>query len=227
MTPEPPKRVSVTPEPPRRVDVTPEPPRRADVTPEPPARATVDSRNAMDTVPVYEAFTGTLAADFYAESTSRLAVLIAQVVRLEGPIHEELLRTRIARAYGLKRAGATIQGQVKIATSFALRKELILVRGAFLWPPGENAVRLPRRPAPGTDARKIAHIAAEEVEAAVVVALEMWGRMVLEPLTKGVTSILGYERIGHDVRSAVEAAIARLERSGRITHGAAGYQVNQ
>jgi very-short-patch-repair endonuclease len=91
-----------------------------------------------------------------------LRVMIAFVINQEGPVRDEVVSRRIARAHGWLRNGARIQEHV---TDLALRAHAVTKEdgGVFLWPTKNVPVAVPfRRPVPGY-LRPVEEIAIQEL----------------------------------------------------------------
>ena len=95
----------------------------------------------------------------------RLLSMIEHVVSVEGPVRDEVLARRIARAHGWVRTGARIQERVVRLALQHYRSEAEDV-GAFFWPKGENSSKVVRfrRPVDGT-ARSVDEISLTELRA--------------------------------------------------------------
>jgi hypothetical protein len=103
---------------------------------------------------------------------------------------------------------------------------LILQRDEFLWPSGRETVTF-RRPAPGTEARKIEHVPPEEIEAAVLWIIQASRRITREDALPEVRKALGYERAGDRIAAAIGAGIECLLSAGRIAERGGFLQVSR
>jgi very-short-patch-repair endonuclease len=92
-----------------------------------------------------------------------LEEMIAQVISAEGPVREDVLARRIARAHDWARTGARIQSRIKELAKkhYPTTKEGI---GLFFWPIGSNLATFPvfRRPF-GQNVRPVDEIALPEI----------------------------------------------------------------
>lgn len=105
---------------------------------------------------------------FYSEEyVPKLTGIIECVIDTEGPIHEKLLRKRIARYHGFQRAGRKIADRViRIAKRRRGRTEEGV--GIFFWPKGTVRERLVRARWEGRDIQELRdprHICREEIQA--------------------------------------------------------------
>lgn len=149
------------------------------------------------------------------EVGNRIMDDLAEVVRQEGPIHWERALEAVPRAYGLGRSGRLIQQKLDLARQRTLQRGLIVQRGSFLWPSSEPNLR-PRRSTPGTPSSKIAHVAPEEIDRAVSVAVQVSGGMRRDEIPAAAGNVLGYGRTGGDIRTALLEAVDRLLAGGTL-----------
>lgn len=104
-------------------------------------------------------------AFFNREYTATLETMIAHVVAIEGPVREDVLARRIARAHGWLRTGSKIRDRV--VTLASMRFPMVRESGGtFFWPTGLDRNSWPsfRRPM-GDEARPVDEIAILELVA--------------------------------------------------------------
>jgi hypothetical protein len=107
---------------------------------------------------------------FDATYDARLLLMIEHVVRVEGPVRDEVLARRIARAHGWSRTGARIQDRVVSLAKHHYRDSAESV-GTFFWPKdGSEEVGTRFRRPPEGATRAVDEIALGELAA---LALEM------------------------------------------------------
>lgn len=149
---------------------------------------------------------------------SDLISSIGEVLRVEAPLHEDDLASRVALSFGDQRVGARIGRRIAEALSASRLKGVARSRGAFVW--GATDEVSPRSRA-GT-AIPAERIAVEEWRAAVVEVLERTGALPRERLATAVRSYLGFNRRGRKVEEQIANAIEGLmrdERLGEISTG--------
>ena len=167
-----------------------------------------------------------LTRDHLLDSTMKdlLAQTIVDIVRVEGPLHRDLLLERIKESHDVARAGSNVQLNVQRALQHAERDHAIThdPRSPFYYVPRErvDTFRLPvdsvRRP--------IEHIAPVELSLVVLYLVEDQFGIVEESLPTAVARLLGVERLRTDgaevIRRVVEDLVARgsLRRSGMQVH---------
>ena len=146
----------------------------------------------------------------------RLARWVVEVVRAEGPVHAGEVARRIADAAGVKRIGGRIQGALDQAVDHAARKGTIRRRGDFLWPAGLERPAIRDRGALPAPSRRLDLVAPEEVEAAVLRAVADAFGMEPDAIPPAACRLLGFPRVGDEMRARVDAAVGRLVAEGRL-----------
>lgn len=151
----------------------------------------------------------------YNGGTADTRELVCAVVDHEGPVHIDVVISRIARAHGLQRAGRIVEETIHAAINAAARTGMVVRRGDFLWPVGDVAI-VPRRPAAGQPLRAIEHVAPEEIAEAAMLVVRSSGGVNPADLTRETARVLGYQRTGERVERAVRSAIDQLSASERL-----------
>lgn len=144
-----------------------------------------------------------------------LATQVANVVRHEGPIHQEILLERLKEVYGVSRAGANIQNNVTQATAIAVQRHGLRrdARGCFLYAGG--AVGAFRVPGDGVE-RSINHVAPEEIELAILYAVEDQFGLPRDHLPRAVAGLFGIGKTNVGVAEIVGNVVDGLIESGRL-----------
>jgi very-short-patch-repair endonuclease len=206
----------------RHAQLRPSEPRHAsqlahDTVPLAPAGAPVARAYVKATAPVSLPAAGVLDCDVRA-----LSAIAADVVRIEAPVHEDDVVTRVTGFYG-QRAGARVRAHVLAACADAVMQGLMVRRGEFLWAPGTTCV--PRdRSDTGVGADRIAP---EEYDAAVGAVLAGGRSVRRDTLTAEARRLLGFERTGATLSASLDAAIDRLLASGTIGEASDGYRLRE
>lgn len=149
------------------------------------------------------------------EAGDRILDDLVEVVRQEGPVHWERAFEAVARAYPIGRLSRPRKKTLHVALQLAIQRGLIVPRGDFLWPSSPHDPK-PRRPAPGNLPRKIAHVPPEEIEEAVLVAVQLSGGMRREEIPTKAGRVLGNRHTGSDIKTAVLEAVDRLLADGTL-----------
>ncbi|OUD04603.1 DUF3320 domain-containing protein [Streptomyces swartbergensis] len=152
------------------------------------------------------------------EARPALRKLLTQVIRTEGPIHEDLLVQRAREAWGVARAGNRIRDNVREVARALADSGLVVSDDAFFHAEGHNAVKA-RHPGDGETVRKVVHIApAERYVALAELAAECPG-MSRDELIKQACEFFGWRRTGKDIRDCLAADIEELHRQRRLEGG--------
>ncbi|WP_152051540.1 DUF3320 domain-containing protein [Tautonia marina] len=164
---------------------------------------------------------GTEPVDPMALSSDRLAAWVAEVVRVEGPVHEADVVRRLADAIGLKRLAGKPKEAIEQAASAPFRDGgAIRRRGAFLWPADLDRPQPRDRSSLPTASRRLEYVAPEEVAAAAERVVADAIRVAPDDLPAAVCRLLGFPRTTDEMRNRVASVVASLIDSGRlIRHG--------
>ncbi len=142
-----------------------------------------------------------------------LASCIAEIVRFEGPVHEEVLLDRLKEVYDVARAKSRIQENVGRATAIAQRQHGVRHDSArrFLYA-GSELVNGFRIPGDGVQ-RTIGQVPPEEITAAVLYIVEDQFGFPREHLPRAVAELLDLGRTNAGVSEAVgDVADGLIER---------------
>lgn len=152
-------------------------------------------------------------SDLYALSDRVVAKDVVAIVSTEGPVHADVLYYRMAKLYGIDRAGSEVRRVVDRALREATRTGDVVRRGRFYWPAGRERVD-PRQAGP----RTIEQIAPEELQDAVLMVLRAHGPLPPDELTRTTARALGFQRTGSSLTAGITAAVEALVASGRARH---------
>ncbi|MEQ1508317.1 MAG: DUF3320 domain-containing protein, partial [Myxococcota bacterium] len=134
--------------------------------------------------------------------------VIAEVVRVEAPLHVDVLARRVVAAFGGMKATARVRAQVmRVATG-------ISVHGEFVWPAGVEPSAWTRVRDPGSEPRDADEIPPEELAAAAAQVLHACLSLPEEDLVRETARRVGIQRVGKKVAEAMVAAIELLLRRG-------------
>ena len=156
------------------------------------------------------------------ESTSsrpEMKRLITETVRIEGPVHRDIVLGRLREAWGVKRTSPNIKKNFQIAIG-ELSRDKIVSRGEFLYSRDmEDFTDLPVR-IPVDDRaetrRGALQIPPEELENAVLRMITDLRSSERGELLSEVARIFGWQRKGMDVVSVLTLALERLINSGKV-----------
>ena len=177
------------------------------------------SLRAPSSSPAYQV--ARLPADLEGEDlaslpTKRLAVLIAQVVAVESPVHLDEAVRRIADAAGVRRLGSRLQATLEAACDEAVRDQMIRRRDDFLWEPAMQEPVVRDRSTLPAPSRKLDLIAPAEVARGVESVVAASFGIEPDALPAAVGRALGFARISDEFRERVEEIVKELLAEGRL-----------
>jgi very-short-patch-repair endonuclease len=176
---------------------------------------------ALPAMPVYApvAIEGGAADDFYLpRSTSLLTAQLQEIINREGPIAEDVLFRRLARAWSLGRTGARITARL---TSLARGNAILDPDGRrFYWPNIDRSAWRKFRLSDGSEASKrhIDELALEECANIADYLLDQGGSTSLHDLARNVCQSVGMARITADAETRAQKGIESLLAQGRATN---------
>jgi len=153
-----------------------------------------------------------------------LAWEIAQLVRLEGPIHDDLLTSRLKEELGIERGGSNVQTNIVDAIYQDIRAGVIERRrdSAFLWPAGKTLTTF-RIPEAGLR-RPLHMIHHDEISLAILYLVEDQFGMYLSEVPRAVGKLLGVERVVSEAADQILDIAEELVQSGSLRQS--GLQVH-
>jgi very-short-patch-repair endonuclease len=142
---------------------------------------------------------------------------VADVIRVESPVHLDVVSRRVADYFGHSLTRATREA-VHAAARALVRRGVAGLDGDIAFVPDDVRVRVPDDHDEQTQ-RTIQHIPPVEIAEAVY-RLLIDARVAGEDeLLVGVRDLFGFKRMGAHIASALSDALDRLEAGGRITRG--------
>ncbi len=154
----------------------------------------------------------------HASADRCLREQVLQVVRGEGPVHEDVLTRRVSCQWGFEKLTANPRRRVGAVLEQLERTRELVRRGAFVWPAGiaPESYRDFRGVAPGAEPeRDLSMIAPEEVANAAAAVLREVGSLDRDALSREVARVFGIRRLGANVREGVERGLQVLLASKR------------
>ncbi|MDP1618657.1 DUF3320 domain-containing protein [Phenylobacterium sp.] len=139
----------------------------------------------------------------------RLTDLVAQIVQVEQPIHEDEVARRLASACGLQRAGSRAQQSVKRGLIAGQAQGRLCVDDGFWSAAGETPPAPRDRSAlsASDQVRKASMIAPTEIAAAARLVLTENQALEMAELVTETARALGFARTGVDLAAAIDRAI--------------------
>lgn len=154
------------------------------------------------------------ANDIPSTPRFELARAVAEVVRIEGPVHVDEVTRRIRTLWGLKRSGRRIQEAVARGIKYAESMEQVLRRESFLWPPEERP--LPPRSRSAREMLKIELISDEEIGVAIHRTLEIQYASPKDAIPTTVARLLGFQQTSEQIRKSILRVLRRMLNDGSL-----------
>ena len=152
--------------------------------------------------------------DLHLIDRNQLAGFLADVVKVESPVHVTEAARRVLSGAGVQRLGTRIQEAFEEAVSKGLARKLFIRRADFLWSVDMQLVPVRDRSALPAPSRKLELIAPEEIRRAIqIVVMEAYG-IVPEELPNAVCRLFGFARVTDEIRTAMELHRDDLLREG-------------
>ena len=164
----------------------------------------------------YRLAVGNGGLDLATADTAAIAARLAEVVRVEGPIHRDEADRRVAEGAGAKRVGPRAREALDEALGLAVAEGSIVSRGDFLWPVGLERPAVRDRAALPAASRRLELVAPEELEMAAEAVVSDALGMPRDAVPAATCRLLGFPRMSDDMRARVEAAVARLVEGRRL-----------
>jgi hypothetical protein len=148
---------------------------------------------------------------------SRLSEYLADVVKVESPVHWTEAARRLLSGAGVQRLGSRVQGAFEQAVSVGVSRKLFARRADFLW--NLDMQRSPVRDHSVLPAasRKLGLVAPEEIRRAILIVVQESYGIVPAEVPNAVCRLLGFARVTDDMRTAVEPHRDALLREGHLT----------
>ena len=161
------------------------------------------------------------------EARQYLRTMIEEVVRVEGPVLEELVLRRVREAWGVGRAGRRIRESFDAAVLGLVRQGVISRHKQGFLSTNGTAFEFVRVPGRAEDARRdVGEMPAAELRLAVGNLVRDAKRISQDELTFEIARLFGWSRRGPDIAAALDRAVAGLllqdeiQRDGGYLRGA-------
>ena len=184
-----------------------------------------DDRSAVVITPVsspapaYECATVQLrlgSVEMHQVDRNHLADLLAQVVKVESPVHWKEAARRVMAAAGVQKLGSRIETAFDEAARRGTSRRLFARRGEFLWHADMAEPTVRDRSNLPAASRRLDLVAPEEIQRAILkVIAESYG-MQPDEVPGAVCRILGFARVTDEMRSAVEPHREALVKKGLL-----------
>lgn len=147
-------------------------------------------------------------------SPHRIAQAVEEVVRQEGPIHEEVLQVRLREESDVNRIGKHIRRSIQESVDHAVRSGMVERRGVFLWPP--ELTEVPVRKRGGSVSPDIEEIPEEELATAIELVLQYQFSTPEDEVPAAVAQMIGFGRTSKKTSERISELVDALLKEGAI-----------
>ncbi len=142
--------------------------------------------------------------------------LLVEIIKLEQPIHEDILYDRFRLCYGLDGTSKYQKQLFQKILLTAIRAENLSRKNSFIQITSNDYQPTPRYPSPGELPRKIEYISIEEISALLKeITTHVYG-ISTSALIKETSSLLGYPNASSTRKERIEIALNELLKQGII-----------
>jgi very-short-patch-repair endonuclease len=145
-----------------------------------------------------------------------MADIVAKIVEMESPIHENEVIMRIRTLWNLGRAGSRIQAKVKAGLSQAVRRGMIACEGEFYLEQGADVHVRDRSTASSAGLKKPEHLPPQEIRKAILALIEANFGASYSQLPTEVARLLGFKATSAQLREVIEPQIQELLNNGKL-----------
>lgn len=157
----------------------------------------------------------------------QMAEIVAKIVEIEGPIHEDEILIRVRDLWGLSRAGNRIQTAVKSGLTVALTQHKLTSENGFYQQIGTQVQVRNRAQVESSGLRKAEYLPPSEVRKAILSLLDATHGALSSELATGVLRGLGFKFANSQLRTIVDAEALRLAKDGEIVEKNGMFRVNK
>jgi very-short-patch-repair endonuclease len=149
-------------------------------------------------------------------SSREMAGYVAEVVRVESPVHRDEVAKRIREGAWLQRAGSRIQAAVESGIRSAVRMGKVERRGQFLWNPEQEKPSVRNRSNLENSEKKFEFVAPEEIAAAIQSEVERSFSMTASDAVSAAGRALGFQRVTAQASRMIHRQLTELVASGQL-----------
>lgn len=149
--------------------------------------------------------------------TEVLINLIQQVLHAEGAIHISEVTKRLMEAFGVSRTGSRIAAKVDEAVKACHRQAVAVLRGDFVYPPGNEPIQIRDRSALDSSERKIEFVPPEEIDLALQESIRLGFSMPIDDAVPSVLGLLGFGRATQRIAGVIEERLEQLVKSNILS----------
>ena len=151
------------------------------------------------------------SGDPHQVPVAEMSKITLRIVEVEGPIHKDEVARRVTALFGKSRTGALISGATLTSLQPMKKSGALIEQGDFWMTPAQRADP-PVRERSGSppSLQKAEMLSAIEIRAAASIAIRENGALSGDEMVVAVTRLLGFKRVGADLKAAIEVALAEI-----------------
>lgn len=154
--------------------------------------------------------------NYSSSNEQRAADVINYILRIEQPIHIDLLYQRVAGLFGREKATSFVREQVDYVLNHTMCAS-VRIKDSFVSRNDMPEIKVRVSEIITEEARKVEHIPISEIEKAMLTIADFALGINETDLKVETARIFGFERMGPKVAKSMDAAFANLLKSGKIT----------
>lgn len=175
--------------------------------------------NPIPTVPYEEAdfYHSDLTPSLHAASMETVAEIVIQVVKIEGPVHRNVILRRISRLCELPRRGKRFDSSVSAGLNRAEQKGAINKSGDFFQSAGQRDLPIRNRSSVQCDqVKKPTHLPPAEIQLATLKIVEVSIGISRDDLSTPVARLFGFTSTTRQLKEVIQKEIEPLLRAGTL-----------
>lgn len=146
----------------------------------------------------------------YDVDSKSLADLIKEIVVIETPAHEFDIARRLLDFFGLKRAGNLVTEKINDAITVGYRTGLFDYHDGFLYSDKNRTATVRSRRELDANDRKLERVSPEEIDAALLEAVQLGFSMPYKNAIASSLDLLGFGRVTGNMNEIVSVRIDKL-----------------
>jgi hypothetical protein len=155
--------------------------------------------------------------EFQLYTFAEISGWIAEVGRIESPVHFDEVARRITDAAGIAKVGSRIRYTLTQALNQAQGEKLVVVKNDFIWTPEMAKVQVRDRSKLPSSYRKLSLIAPEEIAEAIIQVIGGAISITEQEAIPLVAKLLGFSRVTDDMRQQLSEAVGKTIQAGVVT----------
>jgi len=159
---------------------------------------------------------------------ARMAEIVARIVEIEGPVHQEEIARRVGTLFGKQRTGSRIARTVYSGLGRLKIKDRRYRVSEGFWMTEEQEADPPLRNRSTAEAtlRKAEMLPPAEIDAAILRVVRDNGLIMIDDVARAAAVLFGFQRTSAEFAAAVARSVDRLLQQGALVNAENGLCVN-